>query len=96
MREAKELLAMSRVFSNTGSREMVIAAKGASEAIFDLCHIPLKFLHRYVEAVSEMAASGLRVSGVARGKIHTGFLPPIQHDFNFEFAGLIGISGRII
>ena len=92
---SKELLAMSRVFSNTGSQEMVIAAKGAPEAIFDLCHIPLKFLNSYVEAVSEMAASGLRVLGVARGKIHPGSLPPIQHDFNFEFVGLIGLSDPI-
>ena len=42
---------MSRVFSSTGSQEMVIAAKGAPEAIFDLCHIPLKFLKSYENAV---------------------------------------------
>ena len=42
-----------------------------------------------------MAASGLRVLGVARAKIHPGSLPPIQHDFNFEFVGLIGLSDPI-
>lgn len=36
---SKELLAMSRVFSSTNNAEKVIAAKGAPEAIFDLCHL---------------------------------------------------------
>ena len=38
---SKDLLAMTRVFSNTGTNQRVIAVKGAPEAIFDL--LPLKW-----------------------------------------------------
>src|SRR5665647_424769 len=36
---SKELLAMSRVFTNSENQQQTIAAKGAPEAIFDLCHL---------------------------------------------------------
>ena len=42
-----------------------------------------------------MASRGLRVLGVARAKIPQGELPAIQHDFDFEFLGLIGLSDPI-
>ena len=92
---SKELLAMSRVFSNTGTKEQVIATKGAPEAIFDLCHLDQKSIGKYEKAVSDMASRGLRVLGVARAKIPQGELPAIQHDFDFEFLGLIGLSDPI-
>jgi len=92
---SKEMLAMSRVFSNTGAPEKVIAAKGAPEAIFDLCHLKPEMQSLYEKAVSEMASSGLRVLGVACAKILPGHLPPVQHDFDFEFVGLIGLSDPI-
>lgn len=92
---SKELLAMSRVFSNTGTKEQVIATKGAPEAIFDLCHLDEKSIEKYEKAVSAMASTGLRVLGVARAKIIQGELPAIQHDFDFEFLGLIGLSDPI-
>jgi Ca2+-transporting ATPase len=86
---------MSRVFSNTGTKEQVIATKGAPEAIFDLCHLDQKSIGKYEKAVSDMASRGLRVLGVARAKIPQGELPAIQHDFDFEFLGLIGLSDPI-
>ena len=42
-----------------------------------------------------MASEGLRVLGVARANLISGELPPIQHDFDFEFVGLIGLSDPI-
>jgi len=92
---SKDLLAMSRVFSNTGTKEQVIAVKGAPEAIFDLCHLNGERTSVYDKAVSEMASDGLRVLGVARASIISGELPSIQHDFDFEFVGLIGLSDPI-
>ena len=92
---SKDLLAMSRVFSNTGTKEQVIAVKGAPEAIFDLCHLNGERISRYEKAVAEMASEGLRVLGVARANINSGELPSIQHDFDFEFVGLIGLSDPI-
>jgi P-type Ca2+ transporter type 2C len=92
---SKDLLAMSRVFSRTGSPEKVIAVKGAPEAIFDLCHLDKKTSGIYEEAVMKMASDGLRVLGVGRATLASGENPLIQHDFNFEFTGLIGLSDPI-
>jgi len=92
---SKDMLAMSRVFSNTGTKKQVIAAKGAPEAIFDLCHLNNESISGYEKAVAEMASAGLRVIGVARANLIPGRLPSVQHDFDFEFAGLIGLSDPI-
>jgi Ca2+-transporting ATPase len=92
---SKDLLAMSRVFSNTGTKEQVIAVKGAPEAIFDLCHLNRETISGYETAIAEMASEGLRVLGVARANIISGELPSAQHDFDLEFVGLIGLSDPI-
>jgi Ca2+-transporting ATPase len=92
---SKELLAMSRVFSNTGTKEKVIALKGAPEAIFELCHLKKETITGYEKAVAQMASEGLRVIGVARAILVSGELPSLQHDFDFKFLGLIGLSDPI-
>jgi Ca2+-transporting ATPase len=92
---SKELLAMSRVFSFKGTQEKIIATKGAPEAIFDLCHLDKENKKRLSLAVEELAANGLRVLGVAKAKISSKGLPEIQHDFTFDFIGLIGLSDPI-
>ena len=92
---SKDLLAMSRVFSHTGTKEQVIAVKGSPEAIFDLCHLNVERITLYEHAVAKMASDGLRVLGVARAKLNSGDLPPVQHDFDLEFVGLIGLSDPI-
>jgi len=92
---SKELLAMSRVFSFKDTQEKIIATKGAPEAIFELCHLDEKNKKRLSQAVEELAANGLRVLGVAKAKINAKGLPEIQHDFKFDFIGLIGLSDPI-
>lgn len=89
----REQMAMSRVYINEASGLYTIAAKGAPETIFDLCHLPDTSI--YEAAIQEMASNGLRVLGVARAKIKKELLPDIQHDFEFEFVGLIGLSDPI-
>ena len=92
---SKELLAMSRVFSSKGTHEKIIATKGAPEAIFDLCHLGEEQKKLLLLAVEELAVGGLRVIGVAKATITTKGLPEIQHDFSFDFIGLIGLSDPI-
>ena len=92
---SKELLAMSRVFSEKSTKEKSIATKGAPEAIFDLCHLEAKEKKRLSAAVEQLASEGLRVLGVAKAKISSKGLPDIQHDFKFDFIGLIGLSDPI-
>jgi Ca2+-transporting ATPase len=86
---------MSRVFRSLSSNRLVIAAKGAPEAIFELCHLPAGIQEKYAKAVQTMASEGLRVLGVAKSSISESQLPEIQHDFDFEFVGLIGLSDPI-
>lgn len=92
---SKDLLAMSRVFTNPESQQQTIAAKGAPEAIFDLCHLSEEKKSSYAEAIAEMASEGLRVLGVAKGLMGPTSLPEIQHDFEFEFIGLIALTDPI-
>ena len=61
------LLAMSHVWQAAdGRQEFVIAAKGAPEAIADLCHLDAADRAALTQSVDAMAAEGLRVLGVAR------------------------------
>jgi Ca2+-transporting ATPase len=92
---SKDMLAMSRVFTNHEKQRQTIATKGAPEAIFDLCHLSEVEKTKYAKAVAEMASKGLRVLGVAKALIGAEHLPEIQHDFDFEFIGLIGLSDPI-
>ena len=92
---SKELLAMSRVFSEKNTKEKCIATKGAPEAIFELCHLESNERKRLSAVVQGLATNGLRVLGVAKSKISTNGLPDIQHDFKFDFIGLIGLSDHI-
>jgi len=91
---SKDLLAMSRVFTNKEDRKQTIATKGAPEAIFDLCHLTPSDKARYSASVTEMASAGLRVLGVAKALIGNESLPEI-HDFDFQFIGLIALSDPI-
>jgi len=92
---SKNLLAMSRVFTDVKQTRQVIATKGAPEAIFDLCHLEADEKAKYHEAVAELASAGLRVLGVAKALIGNENLPAIQHDFDFEFIGLLALSDPI-
>lgn len=86
------MLAMSRVWQSPDQRAYVIAAKGAPEAVVDLCHLPAADRARIARQVAAMAADGIRVLGVARAVFATPPLPASQHDFDFVFLGLVGLE----
>ncbi len=92
---SKQLLALSHVWQSPSGNEYVIAAKGAPEAIADLCHLPDARLREVTEHVRTMAHDGLRVLGVARAQFRKTSLPDEQHVFEFTFLGLIGLSDPI-
>jgi P-type Ca2+ transporter type 2C len=88
------LLAMSRVWlAPDGAR--TIAAKGAPEAIVDLCHLGAAQREEIAARATAMAADGLRVLGVARAEVPPGELPADQHDFAFEFLGLLALEDPV-
>lgn len=92
---AKSLLAISEVWISPDSAQFVIAAKGAPEAIADLCHLPEQDAAHLNESVARMAAEGLRVLGVAKARFSSTTLPDQQHDFEFEFLGLIALADPV-
>jgi len=89
------LLAMSRVWVSPDSQRHVIAAKGAPEAIADLCHLGAGQRAALDAQISRLADQGLRVIGVAGGELAPGGLPADQHEFNFKFLGLLGLADPV-
>lgn len=87
---SKDLLAMSQVMSSPDGRDYIIAAKGAPEAIAELCHLSDAERKELIKQISLMADEGLRIIGAAKAYFKRTDLPDQQHDFNFEFLGLIG------
>ncbi|MDE2383822.1 MAG: cation-translocating P-type ATPase [Alphaproteobacteria bacterium] len=86
-----ELLAVTQVWQG-GRGAKIIAAKGAPEAIAALCKCDGKTKAAITAAVNEMAASGLRVLGVARASHAGKSLPETQRAFAFTFLGLVGLA----
>jgi Ca2+-transporting ATPase len=91
-----ELLAISHVYRSPDGTSWIVAAKGAPEAIVDLCHMDAA-RHATVKAdVTAMATEGLRVLGVARATFTgTTELPAQAHDYAFEWVGLVGLEDPV-
>ncbi len=92
---SRQLMAMSRVWKSPDGRDYVIAAKGAPEAIGDLCHLETGRMREFSERVNVMASEGLRVLAVARARFTLAGLPQEQHDFQFELIGLVGFTDPV-
>jgi len=93
---SRELLAISHVWVSPQGGEYVIAAKGAPEAIADLCHLDAAQIAEISRQVQSMAEEGLRVLGVAKALFtQSSPLPEGQHDFDFKFIGLIALADPI-
>ena len=89
-----QLRAMSHVWQalESDGQGHVVAAKGAPEAIIDLCHLDAAAQAPISAAVDAMAAKGLRVLGVAQARFVGDQWPAGEHDFEFEFVGLLGLA----
>ena len=92
---SRELLSLSRVWKSPHDDHSIIAVKGAPEAIFDLCHFDDRQSAMMSNQINVMASEGLRVLGVARASCAASELPAKQHDFVFEFLGLIGLADPV-
>ena len=102
---SSKLLAMSHVWKHhVHSSEYIIASKGAPESIAELCHLSEKEKNAILSRVEELSNEGYRVLAVARAKyFHKKQLgeedreifPEKQHDFDFEFMGLLGLEDPV-
>ncbi len=88
-------LAVTRVWSPTGSDGYVVAAKGAPEAIADLCRLGEAERKMLMDGVSAMVQDGLRVLGVARATHQHEAMPGQPGEFDFELLGLIGLADPV-
>ncbi|RRN64729.1 cation-translocating P-type ATPase [Caulobacter sp. 602-1] len=83
-----ELLAVVQVWRRAGEAR-IAAAKGAPEAIFNLCRLPAAEIARLQAVVEDYARQGLRVLGVASARVEGDFADD-PRAVAFTFGGLIG------
>jgi Ca2+-transporting ATPase len=86
------LLAVSQAWKNGSGDELVIASKGAPEAMAELCRFSPEKQKLLMQDVMKLASEGLRVLAVARGKCSVSGLPDEQKGFALEFVGLLGLE----
>ena len=86
------LKAMSQVWQLHNGPGRVVSAKGAPEAVMDLCHLGDAQRRQWTEQVERMATQGLRVLAVAQCRFEGNDWPATPHDFDFEWLGLLGLT----
>jgi Ca2+-transporting ATPase len=100
-----DLLVMSRLWRDP-SGQWQLAAKGAPEAVAELCHLEDGARTTLLAAADGLARQGMRVLALAEGlegvplhdqtlELGTGPLPEGQHAFLFRPLGLIGLADPI-
>jgi len=93
---AETLLAMSHVWRSPEGGDYVVAAKGAPEAVADLCHLDDAALQALNGQVQAATTSGRRVLAAARASFRDADeLPHHQHDFAFELLGLAALQDPV-
>jgi Ca2+-transporting ATPase len=92
---SRDMLAMSHGWKATQRDEYVVAAKGAPEAIADLCHLSAAETAAIAEQADRLAEQGLRVLAIARASLQGTAWPPQQHDFPFVFLGMIALADPV-
>ena len=86
------LLAVSHAWRQGDQDELLVASKGAPEAIADLCHLTPNQRGALLRAVSSLAAQGLRVLAVASGALQEEGLPEEHAGLSLSLVGLLGFE----
>lgn len=93
---SETLLAICHVWRSPDGGRFLVAAKGAPEAIGDLCHFTPGRVEQLTREVEQATADGQRVLGVAYATFDAGAeLPTQQHDFEFQYLGLAGLHDPV-
>jgi Ca2+-transporting ATPase len=90
----RDLLAVTHVWRSEEREGSVVAAKGAPEAIFELCRLEARERERWRSRTEALAQDGLRVLAVARGRIphqRAAELPDDARLLDYSLCGLIGL-----
>lgn len=93
---SNELLAMSCVWrAKTQEGLLMVATKGAPEAVLSLCQASPEQVEEVMQTVAQMANAGLRVLGVAKASIPSNSpqeLPSHQKELRLQWVGLVGLE----
>ncbi len=87
------LLAMTNVWRQPDG-SLLLAAKGAPEAIAGLCRLSADNHVLVTQSAEQMARQGMRVLGVAKAVLK-GDPPSSQRDIRFDFLGLVGLADPV-
>jgi Ca2+-transporting ATPase len=90
-----DLLAVTQVWRSPGTSRLIVSAKGAPEAIIELCRLLPDAAHKIRIMVEAMAARGMRVLGVAQGAWDDAPLPASPRGYVFQWAGLVGLADPV-
>jgi Ca2+-transporting ATPase len=89
------MLAVVHVWRGPQDDRSVVAAKGAPEAIAELCGMAEASRRRLLQQVEEMAGRGLRVLAIAHAAWDTAALPESPKTFAFQYLGLVGLADPV-
>jgi Ca2+-transporting ATPase len=87
-----ELLAVTRVWSGSEGGAAIVAAKGAPEAIGQLCGMPSAQFAELRAQVDALAQRGMRLLAVARASANAAELAPTPSGYDFQYLGLVGFA----
>ncbi len=87
-----ELLAVTQVWALSKDGPLIVAAKGAPEAVGRLCRLTEIESSDFQASVDAMAAEGMRVLAVAQACHRGTDLPETPDGFAFRLLGLVGFA----
>jgi Ca2+-transporting ATPase len=91
----RDLLVVTHCWQRAEGGEVVVAAKGAPEAIAKLCKADTALQTSVLEQTAQVASRGRRVLGVAEARFHGGEFPARPTGFSFKFLGLIALADPV-
>ncbi|HVI96563.1 MAG TPA: cation-translocating P-type ATPase [Anaeromyxobacter sp.] len=93
---SSELLVVSNVWSAPDGRPLLVAAKGAPEAMARICRLDEGAAQDLARNASELTTAGLRVLAVGRaGAAPAAQLPARADSFSFRLLGLVGLEDPV-
>ncbi len=79
---------MTHVFENKNGQK-IIAAKGATEALINVCNLTGEELEHIKIAIQALTFEGYRILGVAESDFEGSNFPKTQQEIKFQFKGIV-------
>ena len=86
---------MSQAWEVSPGGSLLVASKGAPEAIAELCEMSAEARGVLTRDVAALAGDGLRVLGVGRAEVFPQDLPPDHRALRLQFVGLVALEDPV-